>query len=65
MKAVDILSVQKVLRDRLPATSQEAIERIATQLSDKPKTAGSCMIAEKMNNGHKETVDALSCNSLP
>ena len=37
LKAVDIASIQTTLRDRMPETSHDAVNRIANQLSDKKK----------------------------
>lgn len=41
MTAIDILHIKSTLRDRMPRTSQQAVDRIANQLSDKTRTAGS------------------------
>ena len=41
LTAVDIPSIQSSLRDRLPRTSQQAINRVAIQLSDRKRSAGS------------------------
>ena len=40
LTAVDIPSIQSSLRDRLPRTSQQAINRVAIQLSDRKRSAG-------------------------
>lgn len=40
LTAIDIPSLQDPLRDRLPRTAQQAIQRTIRRLSDKPKTAG-------------------------
>lgn len=41
LTAVDIPNILTTLRDRMPRTSQQAVNRIANQLCDKPKSAGS------------------------
>lgn len=56
LTAVDIPSIQSTLRDRLPRTSQQTINRVANQLSDKKKTAGSnsvCMTSAYTNVPYK------------
>lgn len=40
MNSVDIARIQDALTDRPPRTTQQLIERIATKLSHRPKTAG-------------------------
>lgn len=41
LTAVDLPAIQSTLRDRMPQTSQMAVNRVANQLSDKPGSAGS------------------------
>lgn len=41
LTTVDIPSIQVTLRDRVPRSIHRAVNRIANQLSDKPKTVGS------------------------
>lgn len=54
MTVVDIQSIQSSLRDRMPRTSQQATNRIASKLSDNPNTAGTG------NTAHVKTPDSDS-----
>ena len=50
LTAVDIPAIQATLRDRMPRTSQQAVNRVANQLCDQSRSAGSnsaCFIDEK------------------
>lgn len=49
LTAVYIPTIQRILRDRTPPTIQQAVNRIANQLSDKAHTAGtsSAMIIQE------------------
>lgn len=40
LTSIDIPSIKYTLRDRVIAKSQQAVHRIANQLSDKPRSAG-------------------------
>lgn len=51
LQATDIPSIQTTLRDRIPETSQQAVNRIENQLSDKPRSAGSSMALLIDDNG--------------
>lgn len=41
LTAIDIPAIRVTLRDRITTTSQQAVNRIENQLSDKPRSAGS------------------------
>lgn len=52
LTALNIPSIQVTLRDRIPRTSQQAVNRVANQLSDKPRSAGSslAMVSQEEDN---------------
>lgn len=44
--STDIPNIQKLLRERIPRSSQQAINRIATHLSSAPSSAGTFVVQE-------------------
>lgn len=46
--AVDIPNIQQALRERVPSSAQEAVQRIATFLSNEPGSAGSYLSDDAM-----------------
>lgn len=49
LTAVDLLTMQSALCDRIPRTAQKVINRMAAKLSDKSKTAGTSTSAHYTN----------------
>lgn len=54
LTAVDLPAVQVTLRDRMPRSSQQAVNRIANQLCDRPRSAGSIAACATLDDSDGE-----------
>lgn len=55
LTAVDIPKIQLTLRDRMPRNSQNAIQRVANQLSDKLRSAGTNIVCSAEDDSTDQT----------